>query len=354
MSTEARVVVLPPGASRLEIQPVLMPDPGPWEVVVEQKATGVCHSQLGHIANADPTRPLVLGHESFGVVAAKGAHVKHVDVGDEVFVTWIPRSTERPPQPTRIPLANGDWAVTRNVFTWGTHSLVDEQYVVKAPPGLPADLASIIGCAVMTGAGAVMNCAGVEAGRSVAVWGVGGVGLVAVAAARILGASPVIAVDIDDTKLELAKHMGADHLINASAVDPVDAIRSVTSGGGVEGVDYSLDCTGRSENLAKSLAAVRPGVPGGNTGGSAVLVGVIRGTLEVAGMELLNGQKHLSGCLGGACVPDRDFATFVDWFRSDQLDLDALVTDRYPLEQVNEAVDDLRNGRIVGRAVIQL
>jgi S-(hydroxymethyl)glutathione dehydrogenase / alcohol dehydrogenase len=355
MSTKARIAVLPPGGQKLQIQSVRIPDPGPWEVLVEQRATGVCHSQLGHIAGADPTRPLVLGHESFGIVVATGVGVEHVEVGDEVFITWMPRSATRKPQPTRVPLENGDWAVTRNVFTWGTHCLADEQYVVKAPNGLPGDLASIIGCAVMTGAGAVVNSAEVQAGESVAIWGVGGVGLVAVAAARNVGASPVIAIDIDEAKLKLAMKLGADHAVNASVVDAVAQVRSLTRApDGVEGVDYSLDCTGRADNLPKSLAAVVPGVPGANRGGTAVLVGVIRSSLEIGGMELVNGQKRLAGCLGGGCVPDRDFGTFVDWYRTGRLDLAALVTDRYTLDQVNEAVEDLRGGRILGRAVIEL
>ena len=355
MSTMAHIAVLPPGGQELQIQSVRIPDPAPWEVLVEQRATGVCHSQLDHIAAADPGRPLVLGHESSGVVVATGDRVEHVEVGDEVLITWLPRSRTRPPQPVRIPFENGDWAVTRNVFTWATHSLADEQYVVKVPKGLPGNLVSIIGCAVMTGAGAVVNCAGVEAGESVAVWGTGGIGLAAVAAARTIGASPVIAIDIDEAKLKLARQMGADHVVNASLVDALAQVRSLTRAPeGIEGVNYSVDCTGRADNLPKSLAAARPGVPGRNLGGTAVLVGAIRTSVELGGMELVNGQKRLAGCMGGNCLPDRDFGTFIDWYRTGRLDLAALVTDRYPLSRVNEAVEDLRGGRILGRAVIEL
>ena len=355
MNTMARVVVLPPGGEKLQIQSVRIPDPGPWEVVVEQRATGVCHSQLDHIAAADPGQSLVLGHESSGVVVAKGDRVEHVQVGDDVLVTWLPRSRTRPAQPVRIPLENGDWAVTRNVFTWGTHSLADEQYVVKVPKGLPGDLVSIIGCAVMTGAGAILNCAEVKAGESVAIWGVGGIGQAAVAAARNVGASPVIAIDINDAKLKLATQIGADQVVNASEVNAVAQIRSLTRApDGVEGVDYSVDCTGRADNLAKSVAALRPGVAGRRLGGTAVLVGAIRTSFELGGMEMVNGQKRLTGCMGGNSVPDRDFRTFVDWYQTGRLDLAALVTDRYPLDRANEAVEDLRAGRILGRAVIEL
>ena len=356
MTISARIAYLPAGGSELlNVETVEMPEPGPWEVLVEQQATGVCHSQLGHIARADPAKPLLLGHESFGVVVDTGESVTRVEIGDEVFITWLPASRGRRPAPTGITLANGEYAATKNVFTWGTHSLADEQYVVKAPKGLPGDLVAIIGCAVMTGAGAVINSAEMRPGESVAVWGVGGVGLVAVAAARLSGASPVIAVDIDEGKLRLAEQFGAEHLVNAAQVDPVKEIRSRTqAANGIEGVDYSVDCTGRADNLANSLKAVRSGIPGSNPGGTAILVGVIPGPLDVGGMELVNGQKRLLGCLGGGCVPDRDFTTFVDWYVSGQLDLAALVTNRYTLDQVNDAVDDLRSGRVLGRAVMKL
>jgi len=354
MSTEAQIVVLPAGGTTLEIQTVQIPDPGPFEVLVRQRATGVCHSQLGHIAAADPAQPLVLGHESYGTVVAVGDQVTHVVPGQDVFITWISRNAARKPNGVTIPFPDGSAATTRNVFTWGTYALADEQYVVAAPSDLPPDVASIIGCAVMTGAGAVLNSSPVAQGDTVAVWGVGGVGLVSVAAAKISGASRIVAVDIDERKLDFSRHFGADDVVNALTADAVSEIRRLAPRtDGVEGVDHSYDCTGRADNLAKSLAVVRPGVPGRNQGGSLVLVSVIRGSLEIPGMEMLNGQKHITGCLGGSGVPERDFPVYVDWYRSGRLDLDALVTNRYTLEQVNDAVADLRGGKILGRAVIE-
>jgi S-(hydroxymethyl)glutathione dehydrogenase/alcohol dehydrogenase len=355
MNTTARVVVLPPGGQELEIHTVRIPDPGPHEVVIEQHATGICHSQLDHIDGADPTKPLILGHESAGVVIAVGDLVEHVTVGDDVLVTWLPRPRTRSPQAVRLPLDNGRVAVTRNVFTWGTHCLADEQYVAKTPPGPAADLVSVIGCAVMTGAGAVLNSAAVGKGDSAAVWGVGGVGLSAVTAARNVGASPVIAVDIDANKLQLAKRMGADLLVNAAEVDAVAELRRLTQHeDGTEGVDFSIDCTGRVDNLPKSLAAVRPGLPGGAFGGTDVMVGIIRASFERPGMELISGQKTLMGSMGGGCVPERDFPVFLEWFQDNRLDLAALVTNRYSLDQINAGVEDLRRGRVAGRAVVVL
>lgn len=355
VSVQAQIAVLPPGGDRLEIQSVSIPAPAPWEVVVEQRATGVCHSQLDHIAAADPKKPLLLGHEAAGRVVAVGDRVDYVAPGDDVLITWLPRSTTRVPTPAKIPLPSGRKAGTRNVFTWGSHTLVDEHFLVKIPKGLPADLVSIIGCAVMTGAGAVINCAQPKPGESVAVWGAGGVGLSAIAAAANLGAGLVIAVDIDDAKLALARRFGATHVFNASESDPVEEIKKLVGADGpAPGVDYSVDCTGLLKNFDKSLDSVRTGVRGGGGGGVMILVGAIRDAVNLGGMTLINGQKSLVGTLGGNSVPERDFATFIDWFERGQLDLGQLVTDRYPLEEVNQAVDDLRSGRIRGRAVIEL
>jgi S-(hydroxymethyl)glutathione dehydrogenase/alcohol dehydrogenase len=354
MPTPAQIVVLPPGGARLEVQEVLLSDPGPYEVLVRQYASGICHSQLDHIAGADPDQPLILGHESSGVVIQTGSQVRHVTAGDEVLITWIARDRSRVPNPVRISLYDGTETGTRNVFTWATHTLADEQFVVKVPSGLPGDLTSIIGCAIMTGSGAVLNTADPEPGSSVAVWGAGGVGLSAVAAARNVGASTVIAVDIAPEKLALAQRLGADMTLNALETNVVDEIRRVTiAGDGTSGVDYSIDCTGLSNNLRNSVEAVRPGVLGVRTGGSTILVGAIRGNFELPGMELINGQKSLVGCFGGGCHPDRDFPIFVNWFIEGRLDLEALVTNRYTLDEVSVGVDDLRSGRIAGRGIIE-
>src|ERR1700722_2885686 len=335
MPTSSMIALLPAGSRKLETMRVTIPDPGPFEVVVEQSATGIRHSQLDHIAAADPTQPLLLGHESAGVVTAVGHSVVHVQPGDEVLVTWLPRSADRTPQRTQLTLPNGQTAVNRNVFTWGTHALADEQYLVKAPPGLPADLSCVVGCAVMTGGGAVMNTARLETGSSAVVWGAGGVGLSAIAAARNLGASVVIAVDIDDRKLELAAWMGANHVVNAARSDPVDEVRRLTNNAdGTAGADFSFDCTGRPDNVAKSVASVRPGVDGKRAGGTAVMVGAVRTPFVLPGMELIDGQKKLIGSRGGGCTPDRDFPVFLNWYQAGHLDLAALVTNRYSLDRL--------------------
>lgn len=362
MTVDARIVVLPQADGPLELQELTLPDPGPHQVVVRQYASGVCHSQL-HQMHRPRTAPVLLGHESTGVVVAAGASVTHVGEGDEVMVTWVPRAVTpggRMPAAATLQLGDGSIAVSQNVFTWADHTIADEQFVVKAPPGTPMDVGSIIGCAVMTGAGAVLNTAGVQAGDSVAIFGVGGVGLSAIAAARHRGADPIIAVDLSDDKLEFARQFGATELVNAGAVDPLEAIRRLTrredrfdfAGAPVAGVDHAFDCIGLDVTMGQIVAAARSGAFGLAPGGTAVLVGVPTTAFQLDTRDVLVNEKRFIGSIGGSCSPDRDFPLFVDWHRQQALDLDALVTERFALEDINEATDALQAGRIRGRAIL--
>ncbi|MFE5708392.1 zinc-binding dehydrogenase [Rhodococcus koreensis] len=357
MTVQAKIAVLPANQRELEIRDVHL-EATSYEVIVQQKAFGVCHSQLDRINRDDRTEAMVLGHESIGTVVATGNQVEYVRPGDEVIITWVPRNPlgGREPVPSRVVLPDGEEARSHNSFTWGTHAVVDEQYLVKVPEGTSLDLGTVIGCALMTGAGAVLNSVPVEAGQSVAVWGAGGVGLCSIAAASIVGAATVIAVDVDDDKLQLAKAFGATDVVNAKTSDPVAAIRALTPHeDGTAGVDYSFDCTGIGNNVPVSLASVRPGLKGsGLRGGADVLVGIPRVPFELDAMDLLNGEKNLVGCVGGSCNPERDFPVFVDWTQDGRFDPSALVTNRYSLDDINVAVDDLHHGRVRGRAVITL
>jgi len=167
MGTQARVVVLPPGTQELRVEDLELPEPGPTQVVIKQFASGVCHSQL-HQMHRERTAPTVLGHESTGVVLQTGSDVSHVQEGDTVLVTWVPRdaaSADTPPAPLEIPVI-GSLARAQGVFTWADHTICDGQYVVKVDASTPHDVTAIIGCAVMTGAGAVVNSAGVQPGES--------------------------------------------------------------------------------------------------------------------------------------------------------------------------------------------
>jgi len=355
---KATIGLLPVGDHLIELRDIVLPSPGPHEVVVRQDAFGVCHSQLARIF--DPTRaaPMLLGHESIGEVVAVGSDVRYVEPGQRVFTTWIPRTPciGRPPKPAVLTFADGETATTHNTFTWGTHTVADEQWLVKAPEDADRDLGSVIGCALMTGAGAVMNSVDLSPGQSVAVWGAGGVGLCAIAGARLLGAGRIIAVDVSDDKLALAAALGATDLVNARTVDPVDRIRELTpQADGTSGVDFGIDCTGIGTNVPVSLAAVRPGIRGaGIRGGTDVLVGIPRKAFELDSFDLLNGEKTLTASVGGSCDPERDFATFVEWTRDGRFDPGLLVTDRFSLDEINDAVDALHHGRVGGRAVIEL
>jgi len=346
------VVVLPEKPGPLRIDEVLLPDPGPHQVVVKQFATGVCHSQL-HQMHRARTNNIVLGHESTGVVLATGSEVTHVREGDRVMVTWVVRDRERAgraPQPALIDLPDGSTARSQNVFTWADHTIADELYVVKMAEDVATDVTAIIGCAVMTGAGAVRYTAGVREGQSVVVFGVGGVGLCAITAAAVAGADPIIAVDLSDEKLEFAKRFGATVGVNAGSVDAVARVRELTTGG----ADFAFDCIGLKSTMEQLLPSVRSGVIGGDSGGMAVLVGVPTTTAELNMADMLIGEKTYKGSIAGSCKPDRDFPMFVDWFQDGVLDLDALVTTRYSLDQINEATTALEHGQITGRSIVEL
>ncbi len=361
MPTPARVVIVPESlGAPLRIDEVRIPDPGPYQVVVKQYASGVCHSQLHQIHRPRQT-PVILGHESTGVVVAKGAQVRHVKEGDDVMVTWVPRDGEhadRRPEGIDLTLGDGSVAKTASSFTWADVTIADEQYVVKTPGSHRKDVTAIIGCAVMTGAGAVYYTAGVQKGESVAVFGVGGVGLSAIAAAKVVEANPVIAVDLDDEKLEFAKKFGATHGVNASQVDPIEAIREITrktepNGAAVFGADFAFDCIGVKKTMEQILPAARNGVLGARTGGTAVLVGVPTTSAELDARDLLINEKKYIGSIGGSCRPDRDFPMFLRWYAEGDLDLDALVTRRFKIEEINDAVHALETGKITGRAILE-
>ncbi|OZD13082.1 hypothetical protein CH253_18660 [Rhodococcus sp. 06-156-3C] len=361
MSTRATLAVLPLGSRTLTLEDALL-KPRPHEVVVEQTASGVCHSQLDQIENPSrfgapaASRPVIMGHESVGTIVDVGTEVTEFEIGERVLVTWVPRTRtlDRLPVPSEVPLLNGDVAVTHNVFAWGTHTVVDELYVCRAPEGTPDDVGAVVGCAVMTGAGAVTNTAKVAAGDSVVVWGCGGVGLSAIAAASISGAEPVIAVDVDDAKLAQARQFGATHTVNVRSEDPVARIHELTTTQYTSGADYVFDCIAKPETIRSGLASVRSSHVTRTPGGSVVLVGVPTQEVGLEGLDLVANEKRLIGCKGGNTVPEVDFDRLVGWHRNGTLNLDTLVTARYSLDRINEAVNDLREGKIVGRGILVL
>jgi len=363
MSTEARIAVVPEDATTLRIETVPLPAPSPHQVLVREHASGICHSQL-HEIHGPRTSDLLVGHEATGTVLEVGSAVEDFGPGDRVLVTWLPRGPELPkrtPESASILQANGRAAYSQGVYTWSDHTLVDELYVVPMSPEVRTDVTSIIGCAVMTGSGAVLHTAGVKAGDSVAIFGVGGVGLSAIAAARIIGADPIIAVDLDDEKLALARQHGATVGINARESDPVARIRELTPmpgavdlmGQPIAGVDFAIDCIGAPETARQILPAARNKRVGAPEYGTAIIVGIPRERLDVDPLDIVAQEKRLTGSIGGGCIPARDFPVFLDWFERGELDLDALVSQRFALDEINEAVRALEAGEIAGRAILE-
>jgi Zn-dependent alcohol dehydrogenase len=252
-------------------------------------------------------------------------------------------------QPTGATFQGQDLIADGDVYTWSEHMVTFADKVVPMSPSDPVDSTCLIGCAVLTGAGAVLHTAKVESGQSVAVLGAGGVGLSAIGAASIVGADPIIAVDLDERKLEFAREFGATHGINASDADATDAIREISPGG----VDYALDAVGAPTTALQILEIVNQGGPrADNQGGTAILLGIPTSDVSVDLNEILLYQRHYCGSLG-ATEPDTDFPLFLEWMRDGRFPLEKLVTDRYSLDQIDEARSALEEGQILGRAIVE-
>ncbi|MEX0803719.1 MAG: zinc-binding dehydrogenase [Candidatus Binatia bacterium] len=361
MSTKCRAAILIESNKPLIVDEVDFPDPAPDQVLVKLFASGVCHSQI-HTMRRPPrpgqSLPALLGHESTGIVAARGRDVRHVREGDHVMTTWVDRDNSTTTQPLVAHALNdraqsiASWRgkeVSHSAATWAEYAVAQERMVVAMPKDVPTDVTAIIGCAVMTGAGAIINTLRVRPGQSVAVFGAGGIGLCAIAAAAVADAHPIVAVDVTEEKLAFARHFGATHLLNAKESDAVKTIRELTHGG----VDYAIDAIGLPQTQEQILRATRMGFSGLNRGGTALLVGITPpGTQATLDTSLFIGSRSFTRTSGGDCRPDRDFPLFVRWYREGKLKLDELVTRRYALDQINEAVEDLEHGRILGRAII--
>jgi len=315
---------------------------------------------LHELNRPNPMLPLVLGHESTGVVSAVGSLVSHVKEGDHVMVTWVQRNATRAtprPTPAKVsykgqPVHFGAPAFT-GTYTWARDTVADQQMVVPLDKDVATDVTSIIGCAVMTGAGAALNAAQVRPGNSVVIIGAGGVGLSIVQACANLSAYPLIVVDLADEKLEFAKKFGATLGINARNEDPVAKVRELMGGEPTSGVDFAFDAIGIGQTMEQILHMARARQPGEREGGVAVLVGVPHGQLPTLPMHMLFGGKVYRGAPGGCSTPDRDFPLLVRWFKEGKLPLDLMVTRRYKLEQINEACDALARGEIAGRAIVE-
>ena len=361
MGIRCRAAILIDPNKPLVVDEVEFPDPAPDQVLVKLFSSGVCHSQI-HTMRRPPrpgrSLPVLLGHESTGVVAARGRDVRHVKEGDHVITTWVDRDNSTTPllpashalneRPQSIVMWGGK-EVSASAATWAEYDLASDRVVVPIPDDVPTDVTAIIGCAVMTGAGAIINTLQVRPGQSVAVFGSGGIGLCAVAAAAIVDAHPIVAVDVTENKLVFARRFGATQTVNAQETDAVEAIRELTDAG----VDYAIDAIGSPQTQEQILRAVKKGYPGLNRGGTALLIGLTPPGAQVRlDTSLFAGGKFFTRTSGGDCRPERDFPLFVRWYREGKMKLNDLVTNRYSLDEINRAVEELESGRILGRGII--
>jgi S-(hydroxymethyl)glutathione dehydrogenase/alcohol dehydrogenase len=344
----------------LVIEEVTFDGPGPGEVLVRMAAAGICHSDLhamqGHIPRPLPLLP---GHEGAGIVEAVGAGVTRVRPGDHVVLIWLPACGKchycRNGRPNLcdatqsagpLRLADSGQEVHRNldVGAFAEYALVREAGVVRVRDDAPPGPAALVGCAVMTGVGAVLNTAQVAPGSQVAVIGVGGVGINVVQGARLAGAETIIAVDLIEAKLEAARKFGATHTINPRDTDTVQAIRELTNG---LGVDYAFEVIGRPETIRQAFYATRKG-------GTTVVVGLAGAERDVTlnAFHLMRTEKVLRGCFCGSADPQRYIPQLLDWYLDGRLQLDELISLRYRLEQINEAFEALQRGQVL-RSIIE-
>lgn len=359
MPRSARAAVHTGSGDRLEIRTVTVADPGPGEVLVRLGASGVCGSDR-HVLDGEwhlPT-PTVMGHEGAGVVEAVGDGVRDVAVGDHVVLSWYypcrrcracargrawactgTRSGEclLPDGTTRLTGEDGGTLYPYlAVGTMSEYTVVPESAAVAIPKDVPFDVASLIGCSITTGVGAVVNNARVPAGASAVVLGCGGVGLAVVMGLALVGATPIIAVDTSEAKLAAARDMGATHTLQAGVDDVAERVHELTGGG----ADVAFEVIGRTETIEQV-----PGLLA--TGGTGVLVG-LPGEGQTAAIDVLRlaeaGQTLVGSNYGGA-VPSIDFPRLARLYLDRKLPLDALISHRVRLEEVNEAFDAMRAGQ---------
>ena len=347
LPTTTRAAVLVETGKPLQIKELQLPALKAGQVLVEMDYAGVCHTQLHEVrGKRGPDRflPHVLGHEGAGTVLALGEDVSKVKVSDRVVLTWIKGEGADVPSTTY----ESDLGTVNSgaISTFMTHTVTCENRLVPMPQdSLPQRDAALLGCAVPTGAGTIINTADVSKGESVAVFGVGGIGMSAVLAAAMREAAIIIAVDVVEDKLTAAKAAGATHTINAATQNPVERIQDITGG---KGVDTAVEAAGKPETMEAAYTSVAYG------GGLCILAGNVaygeRMCLDP--YDLIKGRR-IVGTWGGETDPDRDFPLYADMYVKGSLPFGQLVSHEWPLEEINTAFDELEAGR-VSRALIRL
>jgi len=346
----------------LSHESITLADPKEEEVLVDIQATGVCHTDYHAYTSEEIQCPVVLGHEGAGVVEAVGEQVTAVEPGDHV-VLWVlpscgqcqfcssgrpflcPEHTEiRGSMPDGTKRLGGDDGPINHFFaqsSFASKAVVPERTAVPIRTDIPFEIAALLGCGVPTGVGAVLNTGDVRPGDDVAIFGCGGVGASAILGADLAGARKIIAVDINEKKLDQMREIGATDVVNASATDPVEEIKRLT-----DGVDYSFECIGQPQTIEQAFESL-------DRGGTAVATTTKdTGTFELNGGAFTQGVS-IVGNMVGSTQPTIDIPKLADLYVEGRLDLDALLTGSYPLSELGDAFDDLHEGDGI-RSVIQM
>jgi S-(hydroxymethyl)glutathione dehydrogenase/alcohol dehydrogenase len=341
------------GGTPVAIEDVRVKEPGTGEVRVTLKAAGLCHSDVSVLDGTIPYPvPVVLGHEGAGVVESIGPGVTSVKPGDTVILSTLahcgrcvaceaarPTQCRNAPSPKdSVPFFVGGKPAFQfaNTSAFTELTLVREQSAIPFDPRVPFDRACLIGCGIMTGVGAVLNRAKVEPGATMVVFGVGGIGLNCVQGGVLAGASRIVAVDVNPQKLALAKTFGATDVIDSSKANALEQVRDLTHGG----ADYTFECVGSLPVIQTALDALAPG-------GTLVIVGVPKlGSKFEFPVHTIYNNKSILGCRYGAARPRKDFAMLADLYLAGRLKIDELVTEHYPLDDFQRALDDLHSGRL--------
>jgi len=353
----------PLGIEQVELDP-----PGRGEVLVRVRAAGLCHSDLSVIdGNRPRPMPMVLGHEAAGVIEALGPGVTDLAVGDHVVASFVPScghcvpcASGRPAlcEPglaantagtllkgeRRLHDVKGDLNHHLGVSGFADYATLARNSLVRVDPELPFAEAALFGCAVITGVGAVVNTADMAAGASVAVIGLGGVGLAAVLGARAMQSEEIVAVDLNPGKLAVAQELGASHVINAADPDCAERIRELTKGG----VAYAFEMAGSPRAFELAYKVTR-------RGGTTVSAGLPHpsATLSLPHVNIVAEERTIKGSYLGSCVPARDIPRFIGWYQSGRLPVDKLLSERIRLEDINAAFDRLAAGESI-RQVVEL
>jgi len=362
MVHQVRGVVAKAKGEPVSIEMITIPDPGPGEVVVDVQACGVCHTDLHYREGAiNDEFPFLLGHEAAGVVSEVGEGVTNVAVGDFVILNWRAICGEcrsclrgRPwycfathNASQKMTMDGVELSPALGIGAFAEKTLVAAGQATKVNDAASPEVAGLIGCGVMAGLGAAMNTGNVGRGDSVAVFGCGGVGDAAIEGSRLAGAHTIVAVDIDETKLEWAKEFGATHIINSSGMDTeavIEAIRESTDGNGVA---VALDAIGLPQTYEQAFFSR-------DLAGTVVLVGVPNPEMkiELPMIEIFGRGGTLKSSWYGDCLPNRDFPMLIDLYLQGRLNLDRFVSERISIGDVEEAFHKMERGEVLRSVVV--